>query len=441
MKMRKELNNKGFSLVELLIATVILAIIVAPLLHSFVTSANTTVKSRQMGNVTLASENIAEVVEVASWRDLRSERTDADTYFAGATEKALYSYDGSTYTKTTYSAEDDCYYLGVKGIQAGSSTFNAMIKLDADEYGAGGEVNINDVDLADYSNMDAVYAQSRDADDPDSLGLASFQSNANDEYSDWWLPSGTQPVRTITLEVTERSNNKIYASVTFQYRYKFYYNVTETVNGVEEVNAYPAELSSDPIRYELLSQGFATDGNKVPNIYLMYYPIYGDDGEINDIIQIRNRIAKPFKLFLVKERGDDLSDELDYKATVAQFLPSTLGEGEGPAVIYSNIAEDLSDDLNDHPLSGVNYRIYSGNYFSSPGSFAGEHGDLVSKSEYNRMFEVTVQLFDADDPANAYTPADPADPADPAEPAEPAEPVADTAFTKPLHTFRFTKLQ
>ena len=413
MKMRKELNNKGFSLVELLIATVILAIIVAPLLHSFVTSANTTVKSRQMGNVTLASENIAEVVEVASWRDLRSERTDADTYFAGATEKALYSYDGSTYTKTTYSAEDDCYYLGVKGIQAGSSTFNAMIKLDADEYGAGGEVNINDVKLADYSNMDAVYAQSRDADDPDSLGLASFQSNANDAYSDWWLPSGTQPVRTITLEVTQQRNNKIYASVTFQYRYKFYYNVTETVNGVEEVNAYPAELSSDPIRYELLSQGFATDGNKVPNIYLMYYPIYGDDGEINDIIQIRNRIAKPFKLFLVKERGDDLSDELDYKATVAQFLPSTLGEGDAPAMIYSNIAEDLSNDLNRAPLLGVNYRIYTGNYFSRPGDFEGEHGDLVSKSGRNRMFEVTVQLFDA----------------------------ADDTFTTPLHTFRSTKLQ
>ena len=31
MKLRKELNNKGFSLVELLIATVILAIVVAQL--------------------------------------------------------------------------------------------------------------------------------------------------------------------------------------------------------------------------------------------------------------------------------------------------------------------------------------------------------------------------------------------------------------------------
>ena len=95
MKMRKELNNKGFSLVELLIATVILAIIVAPLLHSFVTAAHTTVRSRQIGDATLVSENIAEMVEATSLTQLFNE-PDPSKYFAGATEKKLYSYDGST---------------------------------------------------------------------------------------------------------------------------------------------------------------------------------------------------------------------------------------------------------------------------------------------------------------------------------------------------------
>ena len=42
-----QLNNAGFSLVELLIAMVVLAIIVVPLLHSFVTSARTNAKSRR----------------------------------------------------------------------------------------------------------------------------------------------------------------------------------------------------------------------------------------------------------------------------------------------------------------------------------------------------------------------------------------------------------
>ena len=85
-KMRKELNNKGFSLVELLIATVILAIIVAPLLHTFVTAATTTVRSQKMGDATLASENLAETVEATDLYTLLNENS-----FPTAASKALYS--------------------------------------------------------------------------------------------------------------------------------------------------------------------------------------------------------------------------------------------------------------------------------------------------------------------------------------------------------------
>ena len=408
MKMRKELNNKGFSLVELLIATVILAIIVAPLLHSFVTAAHTTVRSRQIGDATLVSENIAEMVEATSLTQLFNE-PDPSKYFAGATEKKLYSYDGSTYTEITNPGTANCYYLGVKGVQAGSSTFNAMIKLDANVY-RNGSSGINDVDITDYSNMDAVYAQSRDADDPDQLGWASFQDKANALHADW-SPSSAEPVRTITLEVT-KAEGKIYARLHFDYQYTYRYTVVDELTG--ETQSYTNTLDSDTISYDLLAQGYSLEANggKLPNIYVMYYPLYEDAGDTNDIIRIENEIAEPFKLFLVKERDVDLSGELQYHASVAQYVPAGTA-AEDFAVVYSNIREDLSNDLNRSPLAGVNYRIYRGDYFSRVGYFAGEHGDLVSKSDRNRIYEVTVQIFDA----------------------------ADNTFTTPLHTFRSTKLQ
>ena len=408
MKMRKELNNKGFSLVELLIATVILAIIVAPLLHSFVTAAHTTVRSRQIGDATLVSENIAEMVEATSLTQLFNE-PDPSKYFAGATEKKLYSYDGSTYTEITNPGTANCYYLGVKGVQAGSSTFNAMIKLDANVY-RNGSSGINDVDITDYSNMDAVYAQSRDADDPDQLGWASFQDKANALHADW-SPSSAEPVRTITLEVT-KAEGKIYARLHFDYQYTYRYTVVDELTG--EAQSYTNTLDSDTISYDLLAQGYSLEANggKLPSIYVMYYPLYEDAGDTNDIIRIENEIAEPFKLFLVKERDVDLSGELQYHASVAQYVPAGTA-AEDFAVVYSNIREDLSNDLNRSPLAGVNYRIYRGDYFSRMGYFAGEHGDLVSKSDRNRIYEVTVQIFDA----------------------------ADNTFTTPLHTFRSTKLQ
>lgn len=65
MKHAKEeqLNNGGFSLVELLIAIVILSIIVVPLLHSFVTSARTNAKSRNTMHATAIAEDVMEQFE------------------------------------------------------------------------------------------------------------------------------------------------------------------------------------------------------------------------------------------------------------------------------------------------------------------------------------------------------------------------------------------
>ncbi|MEG0035426.1 MAG: prepilin-type N-terminal cleavage/methylation domain-containing protein, partial [Oscillospiraceae bacterium] len=56
-------NNRGLTLVELIIGVTIMAIIVAPLLHSFVTSAGTANKSRRAAAATTAAQNLAEQIE------------------------------------------------------------------------------------------------------------------------------------------------------------------------------------------------------------------------------------------------------------------------------------------------------------------------------------------------------------------------------------------
>ena len=92
-------GNGGFSLVELLVAVIILGIIVSPLLHTFVTGAVTASKSRKMGDATLAAQNISEAIEAS---DLNTDviLNAAPTIFGGtATRTAndvtsgIYSYD------------------------------------------------------------------------------------------------------------------------------------------------------------------------------------------------------------------------------------------------------------------------------------------------------------------------------------------------------------
>ena len=450
MKMRKELNNKGFSLVELLIATIILGIVVAPLLHSFVTAASVTARSRQMGDATLVSENIAETVETTSLEKLFDE-TDPSKYFAGATEKKLYSYDGSTYTEITNPGTANCYYLGVQGVQAGSSTFNAMIKLDATAYSNGSRSGINDVRLSDYSKMDAIYAQSLDVNNPDVLAWSAFLDEVDEEYDDGeWDPDSAEPVRTMILDIIpdEEDPEEINVLLRMEYTYTFdYYDIDEeTGNDIRREDS----ITIDPIRYAPMDQSFSEESNgRLPNIYLMYYPLYESASVTNDIIRINNMVnkvnpasgeeepplvpnpsgeAKPFKIFLVKEETKTSSGakdpnlatkEYNYMATVEQYVPAGTPDTQY-AVIYSNIREDLATGSN--LGNKVTYDIYRGNYFSIKGRFGGDNpsndpnykgGDLVSRSEYNRMYDVTVEIFDDED----------------------------TAFATPIHTFHATKLQ
>ena len=59
-------NNRGLSLVELIVSVAILAIIVLPLLSSFVTATRTNVKARNKFRATNVADNIMEGFETAS---------------------------------------------------------------------------------------------------------------------------------------------------------------------------------------------------------------------------------------------------------------------------------------------------------------------------------------------------------------------------------------
>jgi hypothetical protein len=306
-----------------------------------------------------------------------------------------------------------------------------MITLDPSVYRTGNAANkgLNDIKVSDYSNMDGVYVQTLDSDNPDEIAWDSFVSKANQRYSQWY-PDTAKPVRTMTLEIkTEgpENNLKIKALLHFDYEYTFRYDELDPVTGAV-IDSPFTKLKSDRVTYDLMPQGpfrVASNNNRWPNIYVIYYPFYGDG---TDIIKIQNKYndkARPFNLFLVKGSLEEVKPEVlerfdrydDYKnkdphynAKVEQYVPTGASEGDC-AVIYSNIKENLYTESRTQ-LSTVDYRIYRGQYFSRKGFFAGEAGDLVSKTARDRIFNVTVDIYEADG-----------------------------NFATPIHTVKSTKLQ
>ena len=70
-------NNKGFSLVELLIAVTILAIISIPFLRSFVTAANINGKSRQAQRATTVAQDLMEGLKAYDFDEIYDMYTKA----------------------------------------------------------------------------------------------------------------------------------------------------------------------------------------------------------------------------------------------------------------------------------------------------------------------------------------------------------------------------
>ena len=95
---KKQLNNGGFSLLEVLVAMVILAIVSIPLLHSFVTTARTNAKAKVLMKATDVAENTVETFKNQDVETLIAQ------YSAGTGNSVVVT-DGMQ--SGTYTAADD----------------------------------------------------------------------------------------------------------------------------------------------------------------------------------------------------------------------------------------------------------------------------------------------------------------------------------------------
>ena len=138
-----QLNNDGFSLVELLVAIVILAIIVVPLLHSFVTSARTSAKARNTMHATAVAEDVMEEFEAYTIEEMAEQ-----------------------YRNAGFTAEEDAngrWTFRKQDTSTTSGTYDVVATLDPTvQYQI-----VNTKELVDIQNLsgslNAIYTEAEDA--------------------------------------------------------------------------------------------------------------------------------------------------------------------------------------------------------------------------------------------------------------------------------------
>lgn len=391
MRKQKKLDNAGFSLVELLIAVVILGLIVAPLLHTFVAAADTAARSGKMGDATLASQNIAEVIEANNVSDIVA---DGNALF------------GATAVVDASQAASGSYVMTISGLGAGKSQFNAQVALNA---AAAPFQEINAEKIADYSNMDAVFAQSQtSAEDPDQNAIARFVSDSSVYTNITSTPSVTRNIK-LTVDYTDAAKTKIEADLVYSYTYSFSYKEVNSSGGTMNKSA----TLSYQLHYSLLPQGFDRSSGAVPNIYLLYNPWYGGtytdatlgqsytkdrlasstDADVAisnkyDTFNVLNNQDITFKLFLVKQKtAEPLTTDMDYSADIILHQSNAVS-----TAVYSNVNESFTTPTGNTKLNNVSFKVQYDSWSYQPITNL-ITGDLVSKSAKNRIFQVTINLF------------------------------------------------
>ena len=204
----QQLNkNAGFSLLELLIAVTILAIITIPMLHMFVTSARINGKSRITLRATVLAQDIVEGLKAYHIDEIQDQFNGVEDFEMLNTSviagDCTYKEDVDREIAENGSDPDDSskakpgkYYFVLKNAKLENSRFDVLISVDATGYVEGASptrfpLNVKDVAKVTSTEKNSGYTQKKqwidnmheeilkEIQDPNNLGIPNTAQDFN----------------------------------------------------------------------------------------------------------------------------------------------------------------------------------------------------------------------------------------------------------------------
>lgn len=278
---KRKVNNAGFSLVELLVSMVILAIIVVPLLNSFLTAARTNAKAKRVLEATTAGQNLVERIKAQSVEDFVT---------GGAASGAAITIpltDGAGNPLTD--ADGNPYYCYQKTISldVDGRTYDAVATMSPEKYldtGAvsGGSINhYNSAQIPQISNMNekvSAFFIMDAGDDQRAVTSMNYEAYEDPDRHDAYVASVQ---RTLTIDIKKDPSNMI------------------NVKGTVSYNDNEGNTLSPYYEHDLYT------GDKLENVFICFtsLPDLPCGSYSNETITINNEDNVPVKLYLVKQQS------------------------------------------------------------------------------------------------------------------------------------------
>ena len=393
--MRRKLDSKGFSLVELLVGVLILAAIVIPLVTAFLTSQKAANKAREIRSQTLAATNVIEAykaTDIAKLLDAFKKAPNTAVLGGNGRVSSITAYNSETgaYDEVTASSKEEpggaAYKIYMKGVSAGTKLYDAVLSLDASAQYA----QLNSAEIVDYKPMDAVYIQAdpvKEADNnEDIIAAKTFASQAQIDsgkavdYQEFL----TKMKRKITVTVRKLASGSDTGIISC--RVQFHYETTYTYEQIDlsaspPVITYVTREYSTDISNDFYSGSYSPSEPGINGMYFFYHP--NSVGQ-SDTVEILNRDNVALSVYLIRQG-----------AIQAGYTPIiNLRE------TYVGPLEPMHALLhyNSGAVTQLNFKYYAG-YPSGSGfndfwykSYSFD-GILVDTEQKNRMYGMKVELF------------------------------------------------
>lgn len=429
-------DNRGITLVELIVSIAILALIVLPFLNAFVTATKTNVKARNKMNATHLATNIMEGIENNSMKTMAyqfnypSEGFDLADGFDmadGSNAKELYYKNGkytdvkrfedvmnahpeaenldkwmtSSIHKKNNTAflgdtsswkfvenKEHKYYFWMTDVKSGTKKYNAMVTVDGKGEANSKVEQYNTIDkVADMSAMDSNYdCMSSDVATIDEL----VNTLKNRGYSD--IESNKDSIsRTITLDITGGSSTK----VTVSYSYKF------TSGG--HMHVFPEDAAMKQMYTSVIFDNTSNTANRtLKNIYLFYKPWYtstanSDWNSCKDTIIINNNDKVDCTVNIVKQNYDDKSsDDEDKYRMYVRVNEKGNNTGNAHVSICTNLDTNMKDpDSKSKTQPQQAKYMFNSNNTQSTVKKSIKIDDLTKSKTVERLYNVTVDIYDS----------------------------------------------
>ena len=358
-------DNRGLTLIELMIAVTMLAVVISPFLNAFVAAAKQNNKAREALRATTVAQNLMESMRAFTLEEvmeqIAGDKANSKLYMPGG-------YEAHKEVPQQGADADTRHEFLIQGIEEDGKKYDARIVTDVSTYETNTSVG-NDMEVSMMNEATDAILSVSEADDQEVIDGWSGGSGWNR-----WEADESNTERTFHIEIKDNVLNADQTDITIKVEYKTDKSPTSKVSTKELVKTL----------------------NSLNNVYIMYYPNYSRK---KDNFVVTYNTAKECNLYLVKQKyGTGGKDERGY--TTSLTVTDRNSDGKARITLRTNILDNFYLGSNENQDVGIemtykyNSETDKDKIESLLGFWNGKPQSLVGqKHKSNSIYKTTVQIY------------------------------------------------